>query len=138
MKHTALRFLIASLLILAMALPLFACDKGNAPDETTLPSADGSESSTEAPTEAETEAPLPTEVSLPEAYLTADIVYPCNDGSTLYTYAGKTAEDFAAVCAHYKGLGFRVYSDTVKAENTAAATLPPIYKEKNFQTSKAT
>ena len=122
MKHTALRFLIASLLILAMALPLFACDKGNAPDETTLPSADGSETpapDTEAPTEAETEAPLPTEVSLPEAYQTADIVYPCNDGSTLYTYAGKTAEDFAAVCAHYKGLGFKVYSDTVKAENTA-------------------
>ena len=122
MKHTALRFLIASLLILAMALPLFACDKGNAPDETTLPSADGSETpapDTEAPTEAETEAPLPTEVSLPEAYQTADIVYPCNDGSPLYTYAGKTAEDFAAVCAHYKELGFKVYSDTVKAENTA-------------------
>ena len=72
MKHTALRFLIASLLILVMGLPLFACDKGNAPDETTLPSADGSEASTETPTEAETEVPLPTEVDLPEAYKTAE------------------------------------------------------------------
>ena len=62
MKHTALRFLIASLLILVMALPLFACDKGNTPDETTLP-ADTTDTPAETPTEQPTETPTeePTE-----------------------------------------------------------------------------
>jgi hypothetical protein len=124
MKHTALRFLIASLLILAMALPLFACDKGNAPEDTTLPSSDGSETpapDTEAPTEEETppEAPLPTEVDLPEAYRTADIVYACDDGSILHSFSGKTAEDYAAACAYYTGKDFRVYSSMEQGENKA-------------------
>ena len=117
MKHTVLRILIASLLILAMALPLFACDKGASPGETTLPAdttAPPAETPTEATTEAPTEAPMPTEVSLPEGYASADITYDCQDDSTLYTYGGKTEADFEAVCAHYKALGFRVYSDTAK------------------------
>ena len=117
MKHTVLRILITSLLILAMALPLFACDKGASPGETTLPAdttAPPSETPTEATTEAPTEVPMPTEVSLPEGYASADITYDCQDDSTLYTYGGKTEADFEAVCAHYKALGFRVYSDTAK------------------------
>ena len=111
MKHTALRFLIASLLILAMVLPLFACDNGAATDTTVDTTA------AEAPTEAPTEAPLPTEVALPAGYETADTVYACHDGSTLYAYAGKTETDFEAVCDGYKALGFKVYSDTNKAGN---------------------
>ena len=109
MKHTALRFLIASLLILVLGLSLFACVSEGPSEDTTTP-ADGSESptdpmtqpDTEAPTEEDTEpeAPLPTEVSLPEAYRTADIVYECDDGSILHSFSDKTAEDYAAACAY--------------------------------------
>ena len=133
MKHTALRFLIASLLILAMALPLFACDKGNTPDETTLP-ADTTDTPAETPTEqptetpteepteevTEPEAPLPTEITLPEAYTTADIVYECEDGSVVYSYNGKTAKDFEAVTAHYTSGGYKQYSSIIQGENPAA------------------
>ncbi len=161
MKRSTLRILIVSLLILAMALPLFACDKGTAPDETTLPTDTteaATEAATEAPTEGETEAPLPTAVSLPAGYETADTLYDCHDDSALHVYAGKTEADFEAVAAYYKEQGFRVYSDTNKAGNrfttfvgdgpmahvywlkdngelnivlsdTAAATLPPAAPE---------
>ena len=129
MKHTALRFLIASLLILVMGLSLFACVSEGPSEDTTTP-ADGSESptdpmtqpDTEAPTEEDTEpeAPLPTEVSLPEAYRTADIVYECDDGSILHSFSDKTAEDYAAACAYYTGKDFRVYSSIEQSENKAA------------------
>ena len=133
MKHTALRFLIASLLILVMALPLFACDKGNTPDETTLP-ADTTDTPAETPTEqptetpteepteevTEPEAPLPTEITLPEAYTAADIVYECEDGSVVYSYNGKTAKDFEAVTAHYTSGGYKQYSSIIQGENPAA------------------
>ena len=133
MKNTALRFLIASLLILAMTLPMLACDKGNAPDETTLP-ADTTDTPAETPTEqptetpteepteevTEPEAPLPTEITLPEAYTTADIVYECEDGSVVYSYNGKTAKDFEAVTAHYTSGGYKQYSSIIQGENPAA------------------
>lgn len=129
MKHTALRFLIATLLILVLCLPLFACDSGKTPEDTTAetpteaPTEESTEESTdgatEAPTEGETEAPLPTEVDLPEAYKTADIVYDCDDGSVLHNYTGKSADDFAAVCAYYTEKGFKVYSSHTMGENTA-------------------
>ena len=111
MKNRLLKILIACLLALSMCLPLVGCDGDNSTADTTL--ADTA-SPTEAPTEASTEMPMPTEVSLPEGYATADITYDCQDDSTLYAYAAKTEADFEAVCAHYKSLGFRVYSDTQK------------------------
>ena len=161
MKHIILRSLIASLLILVMGLSLFACVSEGPSEDTTATPTDSSETTapdTEAPTEGETEAPLPTEVDLPTGYETADVTYACQDGSTLYAYAGKTETDFETVCNGYKALGFRVYSDTSKAGNrfttlvgdgpmahvywlkdsgelnvvlsdTAAATLPPVTPE---------
>ena len=122
MKHIILRSLIASLLILVLGLPLFACVSGGPSEDTTATPTDGNETTapdTEAPTEGETEAPLPTEVDLPEAYKTADIVYDCDDGSVLHNYTGKSADDFAAVCAYYTEKGFKVYSSHTMGENTA-------------------
>ena len=115
MKHTTLRVLVAFLLILAMALPLFACNGAptdDNPAETTLPT-----ETIEAPTETietSTDVPMPTEVALPEGYETADVTYDCQDDSTLYTFTNKAEADFTAVINHYKGLGFRVYSDVNK------------------------
>ena len=122
MKHTVLRFLIASLLILVMALPLFACVSGGPSEDTTAAPTDTGETAspdTEESTEPETEAPLPTEIDLPEAYQTANIVYDCDDGSILHNYTDKSADDFAAVCAYYTGKGFKVYSSHTMGENTA-------------------
>ena len=113
MKHRFLKILTASLLALAMAVPMVACDSSKAPADTEAPT----EAPTEVSTEAPTEAPLPTEVALPAGYETADTVYPCQDGSTLYVYAGKAEADFEAVSAFYKEQGFKVYSDTSKAGN---------------------
>ena len=158
MKHRFLKILIASLLALTMTLPMLACDGGNASDTPPADTTATTETPTEEITEAPTEAPLPTAVSLPAGYETADTVYPCQDGSTLHVYAGKTEADFEAVAAYYKEQGFRVYSDTNKAGNrfttfvgdgpmahvywlkdngelnivlsdTAAATLPPAAPE---------
>ena len=98
MKRTILRSLIASLLILVLGLPLFACVSEGPSEDTTATPTDSNETTapdTEAPTEGETEAPLPTEVDLPEAYKTADIVYDCDDGSVLHNYTGKSADDSA-------------------------------------------
>lgn len=121
MKRTILRTLIASLLILVLGLPLFACVSEGPSEDTTATPTDNNETTapdTEAPTEGETEA-LPTEVDLPEAYKTADIVYDCDDGSVLHNYTGKSADDFAAVCAYYTEKGFKVYSSHTMGENTA-------------------
>ena len=122
MKNTALRFLIASLLILVLGLPLFACVSEGPSEDTTVAPTDSNETTapdTEAPTEGEAEAPLPTEVDLPEAYKTADIVYDCDDGSVLHNYTGKSADDFAAACAYYTEKGFKIYSSHTMGENTA-------------------
>ncbi len=128
MKYTALRFLTVFLLVMAMAIPLFACTGSETPEETTVitdevtdePTEESTEAITEEITEAETAEPLPTEIDLPEAYKTADIVYNCNDGSVLHNYTGKTDADFAAVCAYYTEQGFQVYSSRNMAENTVA------------------
>ena len=117
MKHRFLKILIASLLAFAMALPMVACEGGRTNDTTPADTTVSADVTTEAPTEDVTEAPLPTEVALPAGYETADTVYACHDGSTLYAYAGKTETDFEAVCDGYKALGFKVYSDTNKAGN---------------------
>ena len=60
MKHIILRSLIASLLILVMGLPLFACVSEGPSEDTTATPTDSNETTapdTEAPTEGETEAP---------------------------------------------------------------------------------
>ena len=119
MKHRFLKILTVFLLALVMALPMVACDSGTATDTTADTTA--ADAPTDAPaeetTEAPTEAPLPTAVSLPAGYETADTLYDCHDDSTLYAYAGKTEADFEAVAAYYKEQGFKVYSDTNKAGN---------------------
>ncbi len=121
MKLRVLRILLISLLVLSMALPLFACDgpsDNDTPAETTVSSESGETPTTEAPTEEPTqevtEAPLPTEVSLPEGYATPDITYECQDDSVFYGFSGKTEENFNTVLDGYKALGFRVYSDVTK------------------------
>ena len=121
MRKHYLRALTVLLLVAAMALPLFACTGGETPKETTAATDETTDSPAEETTEATTEpeAPLPTEVDLPEAYATADIVYDCDDGSILHNYTGKTADDFAAVCAYYTEKGFRIYSSHTMAENPA-------------------
>lgn len=68
-------------------------------------------------TEEHNEDPLPTKVDLPKAYEIADIVYECDDGSTMYHFSAKTVVDHAEVCTYYKDKGFKVYSDTDKAGN---------------------
>lgn len=108
MKHRFLRTALICLLSLAMLLPLSACTDAPATTETTA-----SQTATEAP--ADTEVPPPTTISLPADYATADVEYECDDGSILHTYDERTEEDFNNVCAHYKQLGFTVYSDTTKA-----------------------
>ena len=119
MKLRILRVLLVSLLVSSMTLPLFACDGGKTPDESTVESTTESvntttEVTTEEVTEEVTEIPMPTEVSLPEGYTNPDITYNCQDDSVLYTYAGKTEENFNAVLDGYKAQGFRVYSDVTK------------------------
>lgn len=118
MKLRMLHILLISLLVLSMALPLFACDGGNAPADTTAPAesseAPTTEAPTEEPTEEVTEAPMPTEVSLPEGYTAPDVTYECQDDSIFYGFAGKTEESFNTVLEGYKALGFRVYSDLTK------------------------
>ena len=119
MKLRILRVLLVSLLVSSMTLPLFACDGGKTPDEGTVESTTESvntttEVTTEEVTEEVTEIPRPTEVSLPEGYTNPDITYNCQDDSVLYTYAGKTEENFNAVLDGYKAQGFRVYSDVTK------------------------
>ncbi len=114
------KLLLIAILMLALVITAVACTGSN--DEPDTLATDGTTAeapSNEIPTEENTEAetPLPTEIDLPEGYKTADVVYECEDGSILYNYATKTAEDFAAVCNYYQEKGFRVYSDTAKAEN---------------------
>ena len=116
MKHRFLYICLACLLALTMLVPLTACTGAPAPAETTAaPGTDTPDTAdTPSTTEAETENPLPTDISLPDAYAAADVVYECDDDSILHAYNGKTEEDFNAVCDYYKSLGFAVYSDTTK------------------------
>ena len=112
MKKHYLKIIATFLLVAVVAIPLFACNDQDAPETTTTDPGEA----TKTPEE---DAPLPTEISLPEAYATADIVYDCDDGSTLYNYKEKTAQDFAAVCDYYTEQGFRVYNSHTMAENPA-------------------
>ena len=121
MRKHYLIALTVLMLIAAMAISLFACTGSETPKETVAATGETTNAPTEEATEATTdpEATLPTKVDLPEAYATADIVYDCDDGSVLHNYTGKTADDFAAVCAYYTEKGFEVYSSHTMAENTA-------------------
>lgn len=124
MKKSCLHTMIAFLLILTMALPLFACVSNDGPAETTPPLSETTAEVTieettteEITTEEETEAPLPTEVHLPEAYATAKLIYTCDDGSIMHYFTGKTVEDFHTVCTYYKDNGFLLYAQSEKAGN---------------------
>ena len=121
MRKHYLKALTVLMLIAVMAISLFACTDSETPAETTAATGETTDAPAEETTEATTdpEATLPTKVDLPEAYATADIVYDCDDGSVLHNYTGKTADDFAAVCAYYTEKGFEVYSSHTMAENTA-------------------
>lgn len=59
-------------------------------------------------------------LGFPEGYTAADVEYKCDDGSVLYTFKGKTAEDFDVVSKYYKDKGLAVYSNTVKERNRFA------------------
>ncbi|MBP3666220.1 MAG: MBL fold metallo-hydrolase [Clostridia bacterium] len=76
------------------------------------------EQTTEEVTEPETDPyeNLPTEISLPAEYEASDIVYECDDGSVVYTYRGKTAAEYEAVCAFYTRGGYAVYSSSDKSD----------------------
>ncbi len=76
------------------------------------------EPATEEVTEPETDPyeNLPTDISLPAEYETSDIVYECDDGSVMYTYLGKTAAEYEAVCAFYTQGGYAVYSSSDKSD----------------------
>ena len=129
MKKRSLSALIAMTLLVAV-FSLFACTSGNSQGDITeatspadtaadtqAPQESSTEAPTETPTEAETEAPLPTTVSLPDAYAMADVEYECDDGSVLYAFNGKSVADFEAICAYYMEQGFEVYRDTSKVDN---------------------
>ena len=107
MKKSLFRVLLVSLLTASMALPLFACDKPETPQDT-----DDHDTETEVVTEAAT----PVD---PTTFGDADIVYDCDDGSVLSTYNQKTSEDYAGVCAFYEKEGYTVYSSTDMGGNPA-------------------
>ena len=109
MKHRSLRVILASLLVSASVLSLFACttDGENPPPQET--------------TAAETETAVPeVEAIDPADFGAADITYDCEDGSILSTYAAKSAADFAGVIAHYEKEGYTTYSNTDMGGNLAA------------------
>lgn len=107
MKRNAILTLTLWILLLAMLIPMAACDQGagDDPAETTE-------------TEQETEA-LPPPID-PVSFGKADIEYTCQDNSVLYTYNGKTADDFAGVRTHYLQNGYSEYSHSEKAGNLFA------------------
>ena len=119
MRKYYLKALTVLVLSAAMAVPLFACTAGKPTEETSADKTTDTPAQETIGSTTEPEPPLPTEVDLPEAYATADIVYDCDDGSVLHNYTGKTADDFAAVCAYYTEKGFNVYSSHTMAENPA-------------------
>lgn len=128
MKNRFWRVLLAALLALCMALPLFAC--GCDGNKTTTEATDPV---TEAPTETVTEPDISVD---PATFGAADITYNCQDDSVLNAYAGKTAEDHAAVCAFYKKNGYELYSGSEKngslfATYTNGAKMAHIYWLKN-------
>lgn len=104
MKKNVFLTLILWVLLLAMLIPMAACNQGTEGDP-----ADTTE------TEQETEA-LPPPVD-PASFGKADIEYACQDGSVLYTYNAKTADDFAGVRSYYLQNGYTEYSRSEKAGN---------------------
>ena len=54
---------------------------------------------------------------LPEGYTSANNTYTCQDDSILYTFDGKTADDFTAVSDYYTKEGYTVYHTSEKAGN---------------------
>ena len=120
MNRRFLRTLLILVLALSTLLSAAACTDGSAPEETTAAfpsdtsSGEPAETVTQAPTEGVTEAPLPTEITLPDGYDSADIVYECDDDSTVHTFKDKTADDFASACTFYAERGFELYASTEK------------------------
>lgn len=122
MKKNITRALLASLLAASMAMSMPACTVKDTSEDTAADTqADRTAPETNGETETEPEAakPLPTEVSLPDAYAAADMEYVCDDGSILYTFNGKTEEDYTAACAYYTDQGFRIYSSIRQGDNPA-------------------
>ena len=85
-----------------------------------------------------------TNISLPTEYAEPDISYVCDDGSIVYAFNERSAEDYNAVCSYYVENGCEVYSTfvdestmahvywtkcdgelNVVLSDTAADTLPP-------------
>ena len=106
MKRNVCLTLILWVLLLAMLMPMTACNK------------DGGQDVTGAATEAETEPGVPA--LDPAGFGAADDEYACQDDSTLFTYKEKTAEEFAGVCAYYEEIGYTLYSESEKAGNLFA------------------
>ncbi|MBO5110483.1 MAG: MBL fold metallo-hydrolase [Clostridia bacterium] len=80
------------------------------------------EVTTKEPTEDVTDSyqDLPADISLPEGYGTANVVYECDDGSVLYVYKNKAIADYRTVCDTYVQGGYAVYhtSDSSKVPAT--------------------
>lgn len=47
----------------------------------------------------------------------ADNVYPCKDGSVLYTYTSTTADMYTVLCHYYVDNGYEIYAQTAKNGN---------------------
>ena len=150
MKKRNLRILMAALLVASTALPLLACQSdmppvNSDPDTTVEQTTEASdttpdetdaketESATEAVTDAVTEpvteeetepetepsAPLTPPVA-PASFGEASIRYECEDGSILFTYAGKAKADFDTACGHYVGEGYTLYNSSDMGGNLSS------------------
>ena len=104
MKRNAYFTFVVLCLLLATLLSVAACTANSQPNGTT-----------ETGTETETET-LPPPID-PEELGAVDLLYPCQDDSTLHTYKGKTAADFAGVRSYYLQQGYAVYHESEKAGN---------------------
>lgn len=105
MKRNVLLTLTLWLVLFSVLIPMAACTQGAEQGE-----------QTETRTPGET---LPEPIS-PESFGKADDTYNCQDDSVLYTYKGKTAEDFAGVRSYYLQKGCSVYAESEKAGNLFA------------------
>ena len=105
MKRNVLLTLTLWLVLFSVLIPMAACTQG-------AEQGDGAESETPGET-------LPEPIN-PESFGKADDTYNCQDDSVLYTYKGKTAEDFAGVRSYYLQKGCSVYAESEKAGNLFA------------------
>lgn len=110
-----LKLCCVTILLLAVSL-MVACNTQDTPNDTTADTT-ASNIVTTPETELETQAPVPV---MPDFYETPDIVYDCQDDSTLRTYQSKTLQDFTALYDYYQALGYSVYSQSQKNGNSFA------------------